>query len=98
METRDQLPMDTVLDAGDWPLGADALALFKAIYLRFELLAQLREEMGWTATQLIDAAEGCRRAGHIKIVADQGPPLRVWIELTPLGDAAGWLRKHGGKP
>lgn len=96
----DGIPEDTILDEDPpFPLLTDrdkkALILMKALYLNFPLLQQHRQDSGWTATELINAAETLRRRGHLKLVELQDGSIQ--LKITPTGEMEAFLQEIGAR-
>ena len=62
----------------------DVAQLMKAIYLSFDLLQDLATKLGWTPTELINAAEMARRRGWIRIVYSSDSET-LQCQVTELG-------------
>lgn len=84
------IPTDTVFETDPVYgfLHPKAIDLFKRLLLEFGKLHRIE---GMTPTQLINAMEGCRRRGYLKIYQlDDGD---FQIKLTPTGAATAFLDK-----
>ena len=100
MPLETEIPEDTILDLDPpFPLITDqhkkALLLMKALYLNFPLLQRCRQDCGWTATELVNAAETLRRRGHIKLV--EQPDGAIQLRITPTGDIEVFLHEIGAQ-